>query len=356
MPERILTLYRPALPSLRAQSIQVLLSSHALARRGHHVTLLADRATTDASPTSALEALGLDAPPTLDLQVAPTSHPGLAGLWFRARLLAWAAGPAGVVIARDRRRLVASLGALRRHGVVVEAHGLDSALAEDRGEPGEALRDIEERAAGACKALFANCEGVLSAWRAAFGDKMPATTAVIHNAVGPERRREAPERRHPVLRVLGSMRAYKGADWLLRAAADLPLPLEWVGGTEAERTAADPAPNTILRPSVPYPEVPDWLASASALLLPLDDNLFGREMTSPLKLWDYLATATPLVVPELPSVNRALALAQRPAHRFRPGDAADLRRAVQEALSAPPRAPFVRTWDQRAAEVEALLP
>lgn len=355
MPERVLVLYRPALPSLRAQSIGVLLASHALARRGHHVTLFADRGAPEASPEAALELLGLPPLSTLDLSVAPSSHPGLAGLWFRARLAGWAAGPAGHVIARDRRRLVSSLSWLGRHRVVVEAHGLDSALAAERGEDPTPHLEVERAAAVAAHAFMANCEGVMNAWRQLHGALLPDRQAVIHNGVGPERRREASAQPEPVIRVLGSLRTYKGADWLLSAAATLPLPLEWVGGTDAERAAAPVAPNTRLLPPVPYPQVPDLLAQASALLLPLDDNLFGREQTSPLKLWDYLATAAPILAPDLPSVRRVADRAGRALHLFRPGDTADLRRAALEALAAPPRDPFVRSWDQRAAEVEALL-
>lgn len=354
MAERALILYRPALPSLRAQSIACLAAAHALAKRGLTVTLLADRATPEACPASALALLGLDPAPTLDLRVAPTRHPGLAGLWFRAQLLAWAAGPPGHVIARDRRRLASALPWLRRHRVLLEAHGLDSALAEERGEDPRPHLAVERAAATGARGFFANCEGVLDAWERAHGEHLPAARAVVHNGTGAERERGA-RPREPVIRVLGSLRAYKGASWLLAAAEALPAPLEWVGGTAAEREAAGAPANTRLLPPAPYGQVPDLLASAGALLLPLDDNLFGREQTSPLKLWDYLATATPILAPDLPSARRVSARADRAFHWFRPGHAPDLARAAREALAAPPRAPFLRTWAERAAEVEALL-
>ncbi len=355
MGERVLILYRPALPSLRAQSIGVLQASHALARRGHAVTLLADRAHPEASPADALALLGLAPCPSLDLRLAPTRHPGLAGIWFRAQLLAWTAGGPGHVIARDRRRLVSALPWLKRHRVLLEAHGLDSALAEERGEDPSPHLAVEAAAAQGAGGFFANCEGVLEAWERAHGALLPARRAVIHNGTGPERVRSAPERREPVIRVLGSLRAYKGASWLLGAAAGLPVPLEWVGGTEAERREAGAPANTRLLPPVAYGDVPDLLASAGALLLPLDDNLFGREQTSPLKLWDYLATATPILAPDLPSVARITARTGASVHTYRPGHADDLVRAAAEALAAPARSPSLRTWDERAAEVEAML-
>ena len=42
VPLRVLVLYRPKLPSARAQSIQVLGTAHALAELGCRVTLIAD--------------------------------------------------------------------------------------------------------------------------------------------------------------------------------------------------------------------------------------------------------------------------------------------------------------------------
>lgn len=353
MPLRVLSLYRPALPGQRAQTIQVLHAAVALAARGHAVTLLADRAP-GADPSTALAELGLVAPPTLDLAVAPSAHPGLAGLWFRAAVLRWALGPPGVVLARDRRRLVRLLPWLRRHRVVVEAHGLDSALAAERGEDPAPHLAVEAAAARAASAFVANCEGTLLAWERAHEGALPARRAAIHNGTSPGRRREA-RLPSPVLRAVGSLRAYKGVEQLARAAALLPLPLELVGGSEAEIAAIGEHPNLRALPPVPYTAVPDLLADSAALLLPLADNLFGRELTSPLKLWDYLATAAPVVAPALPSVLRVAARAPVPLHLHRPADPEDLARAVREALAAPPRAPFVRSWEERAAELESLL-
>ena len=110
---RIFHLYRPRLPSLRAQAIQVLHACHALAARGHTVTLLADRGSTG-SPEEALSIMGLRPIDGLDLRIAPTSQPGLAGLWFRASLARWWAGAPGLVLARDKRRLQAALASARR--------------------------------------------------------------------------------------------------------------------------------------------------------------------------------------------------------------------------------------------------
>ena len=67
---RVLVLYRPRLPSLRAQAIQVTHAAHALAARGFAVTVLADRGG-DGDP---LASFGLEPISGLDLRVAPSAH------------------------------------------------------------------------------------------------------------------------------------------------------------------------------------------------------------------------------------------------------------------------------------------
>ncbi len=108
---------------------------------------------------------------------------------------------------------------------------------------------------------------------------------------------------------------------------------------------------------MPYPEVPDLLARSSALVLPLQDNLFGRSLTSPLKLWDYLATPTPLVLPDLATIREIVAIAGRARS---PGTTRRSRRRSRPPSGPRSRSdrarPFLRTWAERAAEVERLLP
>lgn len=354
MSSRVLYLFRPTLPGLRAQTLQVVHAAHALAARGHQVTLLADRAR-GSDPSQALVSLGLAPLPTFNLEIAPSSHPGLAGLWFRARALAWSLGPPGLVLARDRRRLVRLLPLLRRHRVALEVHGLDSALARERGEDPAVTLEIERATLAASSALIANCEGTLLAWEQAHQGLMPTRRAAIHNATSEARRRDLAPSPDPVIRVVGSLRSYKGLDALCAGAHRLPLPLELIGGTEREIAALGAPPGVRISAPIPFLDVPDLLARSAALLLPLADNLFGRELTSPLKLWDYLACAAPIIAPDLPSVRRVAARVPVPLHLHAPGSPEDLARAAREALAAPPRAPFVRSWSERAAEVEELL-
>ena len=141
---RVLHLYRPRLPSLRAQAIQVVHACHALARLGHEVTLIADRGTADATPVSVLAAFGLTPVDGFDIRIAPIRHSGLGGMWFRRVLARWWGGPPGVVLARDKRRLCAAVERHgKRHRIVLESHELDSALAVEAGRGDGAVRALE---------------------------------------------------------------------------------------------------------------------------------------------------------------------------------------------------------------------
>jgi hypothetical protein len=353
---RVLHLYRPRLPGIRAQAIQVVHVCEALARAGHTVTLLADRGPGATTPAAALLALGLTPHPGLDLRIAPVTQPGLAGLWFRAAVAAWMAGPPGLILARDKRRLVAAVGPRCRHAVALETHELDSALVADRGEDPAPVRALEAAALARADLLVANCGGTLAAWEDAWGPRLPAARGVLHNAIAPSRARPVPQETARVVRGAGSLRAMKGIGPALRAAADAGLSVEWIGGDDAERAALGALPAAVrLLPACPYPAVPDALATARVLLVPLQDNRFGRALTSPLKVWDALATPRPIVAPDLPTLREIAALTGAPLHLHPPGDAAALAAAVRAAAAAPPRPAVVRTWDTRQAELARVL-
>lgn len=352
---RILHLYRPQVPSLRAQAIQIVHACHALASLGHEVTLLAD----PGDGPDLLAPYGLEPVPGLHIRVAPTAWKPGAGWWFRAAALAWWSGPPGVVLARDKRRLrwlLDATGGSRRHRIVLETHELDSALALEAGRDPTPLLELERRLLPRVHAMVANCGGTLEMWEETHGALLPEARIAAHNAVSPQRRRGPVAQPRAVIRCVGSLRAYKGVDALARAAADLPLPLEMIGGSPDELQALSDLPRTVkVLPPAPYTEVPDLLADSAALLLPLADNLFGRRLTSPLKLWDYLATSVPIVAPDLPTIREIALQTGVVLHWYRPGDPGSVLGAVQSAVTAGSRRPCVRTWEQRARELEPLL-
>ncbi len=349
---RILMLYRPELPGQRAQTIQVLHMARAFAERGFEVTVLGNRRDRTATPQAALRALGISACPGLHVQLAPARQRGVAGAWFRLQAYRWSRGQPGVVFARDLERLVDGATWWRdRHRVVLEVHGRTSG---DAGAPASAF-DLEQAALRLAGGVVANCEGTADEWRETHGGALPGPIVVQHNGTAAGRRR-APVETDGVVRAVGSLRAFKGWHTLAEAARMRGVgPIELVGGRRTDLPGVDML-GLAVREAVPFPEVPDLLASSSVLVLPLSDNRFGRILTSPLKLFDYLATGVPLVLPDLPSISHALLAAGADAsglERYQPGNAASLARAIRRARRQAPRSPVMRTWQHRA---DALIP
>jgi glycosyltransferase involved in cell wall biosynthesis len=346
---RVLHGFRPTLPSTRAQAIQVVHTCHALAARGHEVTLLANPAAgAVTTPEAALAVYGLEPLPGFDLRLAPTAWNPAASGWFRWHVGRWAdrADRESVVYLRELRYL-GVLG--ERPRVVYEAHCLERQReAEEGGDVG--LIEAWERAAlGRSQALVTNSGGTLAALRAAYGGALPPLAACVHNAT--HARRRPPWAPGDALRVgyAGSTRAFKGVAGLFAAAVALPdVEFLLLGGDPPNDAPA----NVRAAPAVPYPEVAAQLAGCRALVLPLEDNSFGRQFTSPLKLWDYLASGAPIVAADLPTVRE---IAGDTPFYYPPGDVGGLVAALRAALHAPGPAPRLRTWADRAAEIEAVL-
>ncbi len=346
---RILHLYRPTLPSTRAQTVQVIHTCHALARRGHAVTLLADVDADRplATVEDALAAYGLDRPPTFDLRLAPTAWKPAASLWFRAQLRAWTrvAVPDSIVYAREKRYISLLPAAMP---LVFEAH--DSAVEIEREAGRDPAPAYAEESAVLRRAdgLVANCGGTLALIEASYDD-LPPCRRIIHNATRLDRAIQRHPASFPLVGYTGSPRPFKGLDTVF---ASLPLwparaALEMVGGAPEDVPAGV---NVI--PPVAYGALPEWLARYHALLLPLDDNLFGRALTSPLKLWDYLATGIPIIAADLPTVRE---IGGDSLHYYTPRSPRSLADAVAEALAAGASPRRVRTWDHRATEIERFL-
>lgn len=360
---RILHLYRPQVPDLRAQAIQVMHTCHALARRGHEVKLFAQpQPGFEGGAVEALAPYGLAPRANLELTLLPWQHKGLAGLDFRARAVAWLlrVGRGAVVYARTKRHAAqaASLKWLLPFTLVFESHEVESAQARERGEPYEAFAAMERRVLAGADALVTNCEGTLEVLEEVHGALVPARRRVIHN--GTDLARARPQVEHPgvVAGYVGSFRAYKNIDVLLQAVEALPagFRLRLVGGTpgqeEFEHTRARAGSRASVSPAVPYTLVPELLAGMDVLVLSLADDLYGSRLASPLKLWDYLATGLPVVAPDLPSVR---AICPDGFVPYVPGDPASVAAAIVEAAARGPGTRRLRTWDQRAAEIEEFL-
>ncbi len=321
-------------------------TGHALAQRGHNVTILADRAAhVEGDP---LATWGLERPPSLDFRLCPLSWRPGAGAWFRWNVVQWAdaAGRDSIVYAREMKYVQLCPRPLP---VVFEAHDNARMVARDRGEEPGPVEALERATLARSAALVANCGGTMAALEEDYGTALPPLRRVIHNATRADRGVSRQPSAKPTVGYAGSPRAYKGLQHVFDA---LPL---WPGGVQLSLVGGAPAnapPGIDVRPAVPYGELPAILAGFHVLLLPLDDNLFGRRLTSPLKLWDYLATGIPIVAADLPTVREIAG--SRPFY-YAPGNPASLAAAVTAALAAGRSEPQLRLWSDRATEIEELL-
>ena len=55
---------------------------------------------------------------------------------------------------------------------------------------------------------------------------------------------------------------------------------------------------------IPNKDVPNFLNGSRVLLLPLGDNIQSKYLTSPMKLFEYMATKIPIVAVNYPSINK----------------------------------------------------
>jgi glycosyltransferase involved in cell wall biosynthesis len=352
---RILHLYRPSLPGVRAQAVQVVHTCHALARRGHEVTLFCD--AVDGQPladgTEALASFALDPVPGLHLEIAPTSWRPGASLWFRVKVRAWvtqalqapAEAAPSLVYLREPR-----YAAMIPHQVplVVEAHDCLAEIAREAGEDPKPVYQGEAALYERAHAVVANSGGTLATLESLYPG-LPQFRRVVHNGTRLDRAVQRTPAAVPLVGYTGSSAKLLGLDTVLASMERWPAgaSLEVVGGVPGE------VPATVnVVPAVPYGQLPEWLARYHALLLPLDTSVRSRIFTSPLKLWDYLATGIPIVAADVPSIRE---IGGDVLHYYSPGDPVSLAAAVTEALQAGASPRRVRTWDHRAAEIERLL-
>ncbi|MEO0604610.1 MAG: glycosyltransferase [Myxococcota bacterium] len=344
-------LYRPAAPAVRAQTVQVLASAGALAERGHRVTVCVQTTSSDAAIR---RAHGL--PDALELVRLPPGNT-LASAAYRlafARFVCRTEGR-GVALARAKRH---ADWALRWFGgrfrLVVEMHEVDS-LHPDRNR--QAMRRLEERVLRRAWGVVTNAAGTLADLRHTHRTLPPAR--VIPNAARPGGPPADPG--HDVGWV-GSVRPEKDPDTVVAAVRTLALRVVLVGPTPGEAAPlVQAAEGRLHLEAARTPvEVPDRLRRFRALIVPLSPGRFGERWTSPLKLFDALASGVPMVAADTPAVR---AVAEGAYVPYTPGDVGSLRKALVRATTDPRLRARVstaaqqrsRTWTQRAAEVESFV-
>lgn len=136
----------------------------------------------------------------------------------------------------------------------------------------------------------------------------------------------------------GHLYGWKGTDTLAKAAKffDENTEFIFVGGTENDlvmfREKYSGFKNIKILGQKSHSEIPFYLASADVLVLPNSGHKnISRFYTSPLKLFEYMASGRPIVASDLPSIREILN--EENAVFFEPDNSQSLADAIKKVLS-----------------------
>lgn len=378
-------------PLERANGVQTMETCHALARRGHGVHLVV-RPDSHAPARDPFAYYGL--PRIADLAVEPVpapASPALRRLGYLAQVLRHSVGADDVDVIVTRDLAVASLLAFfpraMRPPLVYESHGFApvvSAALPDLLSHAEAAtsaktkrlerreRHVWRRADGYVTittglrdeliARFGARDGVAVV---ADGARVPAVMPPLANAV----RGYAA----PVIGYAGHLYPWKGVDILLHAMARLPDARALIvgglaGEPDLERVralAGTLAPGRVTCAGhVEPPQVAERLQEADVLVIPNPPTTISAAYTSPLKLFEYMASGRPIVASDLPALREILVDGEN-AVLAEAGSAEALAVALRRVLDDRGLAARLAarafaqvqdySWDRRAERLEAVL-
>ncbi|MFG0317587.1 MAG: glycosyltransferase [Planctomycetota bacterium JB042] len=384
---RLLYVANVRIPSERANAAQILAQCDALVARGADVAILAPRRRND-FPLEDDEIpayYGLAAAPRIErlftidwIDAVPTRLQRgpfvLQSLTFAAAVRRRLRGePAGsVVYSRDPWTLAAlTRGRGAAQPLFFEVHDLPRH---------ERPRRELVRALGRTAGVVTITHGLLDDLVGLGLDRERAT--VLPDGFSPSRFADPPSREQArrALRVdpdarlavyAGHLYPWKGADVLVEAAAGSGrFEALLVGGRPEDQrriralVQRHGATNVRLDPPVAPRKVPAYLAAADVLVLPNSGKeTISARYTSPLKLFEFLATGRPIVASDLPSLREILD--EETAVLVPPDDPAALRAGIEATLAdgagAAARAGRALaaseryTWDARAERLEAFV-
>lgn len=140
----------------------------------------------------------------------------------------------------------------------------------------------------------------------------------------------------------GHLYPWKGADVFAQAAADLPdIEAVFVGGTEGDLTRFRKQwgsfKNIRIIGHVTHENMPLWQAAADVLVLPnTAKEPISERYTSPMKLFEYMASERPIVASDIPSVREIVD--ETEVFLAKPDDSASFATALRTTFKQLPEA------------------
>jgi glycosyltransferase involved in cell wall biosynthesis len=390
---RILYLADIRFPLERANGIQSMETCHALASRGHEVTLIV-RPDTHTPPRDPYTFYGLPRTATLRLEIAPITGPATAR---RTGYLTFTIGRAigrtrqDLILTRDLglASLLLRLPAALRAPIVYEAHTIAADAAAARPQ----LLTGAESASPAKLQRLAKRDARV--WRGA--DGYVTITAGLRRelerrfgqrpriAVVPDGTREmagasdlqppgSPAERPFTIGYAGHLYPWKGVDLVIEAVMALPDTRALIVGghpqepdlarVEALAARLDSASRVTFTGLIPPADVAARLQEADVLVLPNPRSAIATEFTSPLKLFEYMASGRPIVASDLPAFREILRDGEN-ALLVAPGDPQALVAGISRIKAEPALGERLArqaredvrafTWARRAERLEALF-
>ncbi len=332
---RILYLADIRFPLERANGIQSMETCHALAARGHEVTLVV-RPDTHAPPRDPFAFYGVPRIDGLRIEVAPITGPASSR---RVGYLTFAIGRAmgrtrqDLIFTRDLglASLLLRIPASLRAPVVYEAHGIaaDVAAALPRLLTGASeaspakLRRLARREAQVWKradGYVTITEGLKRELERRFASRSRIAVAPDGTSVAndPDPRSPISDPRSPIFTIgyAGHLYPWKGVDLVVEAVAARPDSRGLIVGGHAKEpdlarvkafaAELNCATRITFTGLIPPAEVAARLREADVLALPNPRSAISSEFTSPLKLFEYMASGRPIVASDLPSLREVL--------------------------------------------------
>jgi glycosyltransferase involved in cell wall biosynthesis len=385
---RILYLADTRFPLERANGIQTFETCRALAARGHMVTLIVRPDTAD-PPRDPWAFYGATPDSRLTISVTPTiAGPVRRPAYLLGVLPRIASRSDDVVMTRDlgMASIAVRLGAGMRPPVIYEAHGYAPAVSAElprllgHSDPPSARKLA--RLAARERRVWLRADGYVTL-TATHRDELAERFGPRSNAaVIPDGTRLNPHRsyspRSPretlVVGYAGHLYPWKGVDILIEALATVPAARAIIiGGQPGEGDGARLQALARARGVTDRSEFTGWQrpADVAALLLQCDilvlpnvRSTISERYTSPLKLFEYLASGRPIVASNLPAVREILTDGINGV-LVEPGSAASLAAALNLLAHDPQLADRLArrafadaalySWDARAARLEPVL-